>query len=151
MLKSLRSFAAPLAVAVVLFAAVALMPGLRVKAQSGCTAGTLSGPYGFAIQGYYFDPSFNYGMYAAAGRVVFNGAGAISGTVSESYSGQILRSHPLVGDYVVNADCTGTARLVSKEYNSLSNFDFVITGGGKEVQFIQMDQGMVISGPAKQQ
>lgn len=151
MKRLIHFFAAPLAVAVVLFAALALIPGVPVKAQSGCTASTLSGPYGFAIQGYYFSPDSYYGMYAAAGRIVFNGEGGITGSLTESYSGQIMRGRPLSGDYVLKADCTGTARLVSKEYGSISNLDFVVTGGGKEVQFIQSDSGMVVSGAAKQQ
>jgi hypothetical protein len=54
------------------------------------------------------------------------------------------------GAYIVNPDCTGSARFLF--FNGAeANLDFVITNDGNDVFIIDTDQGTVEFGTAKKQ
>lgn len=122
-----------------------------VRAQDGCTNASFKGAYGFALNGFYYDQFGNQSVYAANGRTVADGAGALAGTETVSFDGAIQRNLTLAGTYTVNADCTGTWNFTDSKGAAVGNFDVVMTSGGKQVQLVEYDRGVIISGTATQQ
>ncbi|MCC6390217.1 MAG: hypothetical protein IT167_06420 [Bryobacterales bacterium] len=111
------------------------------RAQSGCSAATLQGSYGYVTNGFFYDANGFQGIYAASGRAVFDGTGAITGTESHSMDGVPARGVQFSGTYTVNADCTGSI-------NAGSNIDFVVTNGGKQITLVSYDPDFIVSGTA---
>lgn len=88
-------------------------------------------------------------ILAAAGRMVVDGAGAITGADTISYDGSIVK-RKYTGTYTVNEDCTGSLVLKADD-TSITNADFVIVNDGKEVSMVQTDPSFVLSGDLKLQ
>jgi len=68
-----------------------------------------------------------------------------------SFDGAIQRNLTLAGTYTVNTDCTGTWNFTDSKGAAVGNFDVVMTSGGKQVQLVEYDRGVIISGTATQQ
>ncbi len=117
------------------------------RAQSGCSAATLQGAYGFSLSGFFYDPNGFQGVYAAAGRAVADGSGGITGTQTINLDGTPSRGVSFAGTYNINADCTGTMNIDSGN----SNFDLVVTSGGKEISLVDYDPNFMLTGTAKLQ
>lgn len=123
-------------------------PATRVaKANTGCTASTIGGTYGFAYNG-LGTSSRNVpriGAFipvAAAGTFSFNGAGAVSRAFTFSFAGEIITGVSDSGTYAVSSDCTGTATFP----NTSEIFNLVIVSGGNEIKFILAVPGDVVAG-----
>ncbi len=84
------------------------------------------------------------GQIAAAGQLVLNGKGSLTGTVTFSVNGSIS-SLPVTGTYQINSNCTGTATFTPQGQSAI-NISLVIVNGGKELMFIETDSGTVVSG-----
>jgi hypothetical protein len=118
-------------------------------ADSGCNNHSLRGPYGFAVQGQTGATSTGTepGEIAAAGQIVFDGNGGLTGNEWESFNGRIT---PITfsGTYIVAADCTGRATV----HNGLTaTFRLMLVERGQEVNIIESDQGVVAEGQITQQ
>ena len=67
-----------------------------------CSNASLIGSYGF-----YRTGSTPVGPLAALGSLRFDGAGSVTGSQSISRNGAFQFDVPVIGLYVINADCTG--------------------------------------------
>jgi hypothetical protein len=121
----------------------------RVQAQGGCSLQTLSTPYTYAVNGSYFASGAQYG-FSSAGRFLPDGNGNFTGTDTVSDGAVITRGRQYSGTYNVNNDCTGSAVFLNGN-TPLAHMDFVITNNGKNLNFIQTDNGTDIAGTAQQQ
>ncbi|HEY3439952.1 MAG TPA: hypothetical protein VGK29_04345 [Paludibaculum sp.] len=130
-------------------AALLLGTTAAAHAQDSCDATSFSGAFGYSLKGSVYDRSYNVYLLAAAGRIVADGAGNITGADTISYDGSAVR-RKLTGTYTVNADCTGTLVLRGDD-TSVTNADFVIVNDGKEVSIVQTDDGYILSGDLKRQ
>jgi len=139
-MRTLQLSLAALAIAVGLYT---LHPR-RVRAQSGCNLGHLTGTYVYTSQGYFGLPQ-GIGFFAAAGKLTFNGDGTFSGIDTASSNGTVQRNRATSGTYSVTPDCRGT---VTYKVPSAANVDFIISSAGQAVHFIQSDSGTVIAGSA---
>src|SRR5262245_14461349 len=79
-------------------------------AQTACDAGAFTGAYGYTQSGYAYDAQGNIYFLAAAGRMVADGAGAITGSETLNFDGSVIK-RPYTGTYTMNADCTGSVTL----------------------------------------
>jgi len=138
-------------VAILLFAA-RIGGEFRVKAQAGCSAQSLSGPYAYSFRGTYVGDAFgDLFDFSATGRFIADGNGGFSGADTVSNNESITRGRQYNGSYTVNDNCTGAAVFKDSGGKTLANMDFVISGSGREVDFIESDQGTNIAGNARQQ
>lgn len=110
---------------------------LSLAAWGSCSNANLKGNYGYA--GTDTDTSGN--LQASIGHVTANGKGALTGTQTQSVDGTIVTA-PVTGTYTVNADCTGSGTIKSKGKNG-SNFDLTVLSGGKRVQTVTTDSGVI--------
>jgi uncharacterized protein (TIGR03437 family) len=116
-----------------------ILSGGAQRGQYACSTGSLTGPYAYANAGFNIStsgiiPEADSGLYTSDGN------GHISGTDARI----------VTGSYSVNSDCTGSAILTDAPGNS-TNLDLFVAEGGAQVQFIQTDSGVVLSGSARQQ
>jgi len=120
-----------------------------VQAQAGCTAFSLSGPYGYALSGSAYDTAGNLGFFAGTGRIVFDGNGTITtGADTFSNDGTIMR-RTYTGTYSIKQDCTGS--MVLQAPGGTGHGDIVLVNNGKEVNFVQTDNNFIFSGIFKAQ
>jgi hypothetical protein len=113
-------------------------------AEGGCNNHSLSGAYGFAIEGQAFDATGQeVAEFADAGRIVFDGRGNLTGTDTEGLNGLINKGLTFSGTYSVQGDCTGTANV----HGGLTvNLRFAVVEGGQEADTIAVDPGVVAAG-----
>lgn len=135
-----------------LIAAAGLLvrPQKTARAQSGCSAATLTGPYGYSLGGTYYDAQGYSYVFASAGRMIFDGSGNITGADTINNDGSPARRQ-YAGSYVVNSDCTGTVTLTTTGATASTHGDIVLVSGGKEVNFVQTDANIIFSGTLKAQ
>jgi hypothetical protein len=119
----------------------AVVSGSAMQQQAHCTANSISGTYGFAICGWYYDSNGTGWGFADSGKLISDGAGnlTLNDTVSQ---GGTISNRTVSGNYAVNSDCTGSATI-----GGSAHLNFVVVAGG-EVQFIQTDNSTTISGSA---
>jgi hypothetical protein len=109
----------------------------------GCSAGSVSGAYGFSLTG----TNVHAGSYAIVGRLVADGKVRFQGSASQSVSGHVYRN-TISGTYTVATDCTGTVSL-ELAGGAKANLSFVIVTGGEELLLIATDAGTIETGVAK--
>jgi hypothetical protein len=115
----------------------------RVEAQA-CALGSFHGNYTFANEGYQVDGSGSLSLTATAGRLIADGAGHVSASLTPSVNGSASRRQGS-GTYTVNADCSGTLTYTDSVNHSTSNYDIYINANN--VQFVSTDNGAISSGP----
>lgn len=120
----------------------AVISGVAKPQASGCTIATMNGGYGYAVSGW----TGTADAYVESGKVVSDGAGNLSLQATASQAGTIATGSS-TGTYSVNSDCTGTATFTDS-FGSY-HLNLVVVDSGREVQFIQTDSGITISGSAK--
>ena len=117
-------------------------------AREGCSDHSLRGAYGFASDGQVFDATGKeFAEVAAAGRVVFDGRGGLTGREIESFNGGISRI-PFSGSYSVQPDCTGTAIIHNGQ---TAHLKLMLIEHGQEANFIDQDPGVVAVGQISRQ
>jgi hypothetical protein len=84
------------------------------------------------------------GQIAAAGQLIFNGSGSLTGTLTSSVNGSVS-SLPVTGTYQINSNCTGTATFTPQGQSAI-NLSVVIVNSAKEMMFIETDANTVVSG-----
>ena len=111
-----------------------LSPGL---AHASCIASTISGTYGFAVQGFNMrlgDPAAKSTVYALIGTMSFHADGTVSRAFTLSLAGQILSATDS-GTYTVNEDCSGTTAFRDTPFG-LESFGLTIVGHGAAILFL---------------
>ena len=120
----------------------------RLKAQPvGCTAQLIQGSYAISVTGWAFGKDLV--ISAAAGNMIADGQGGVTGLETLSLNGVVSRRIPFTGGYSISPDCTGSVALQAQ--GTIYNYDIFLANGGKSVQFIETDAGVVSSGTATQQ
>lgn len=110
---------------------------------STCTLATLKGRYLFVINGTYFPPVHgitSQSLFTRAGYRIFNGDGTGTSIATTSVNG-IITTPDLQSDlsYTVNADCTGTFKVLSAGATS----EIFIAPNGDDMTVIATDNGHV--------
>ena len=90
-----------------------------------------------------------FAPFAEAALFVFDGRGNLSGTSTVNFAG-VVTPVTFTGTYTVNTNCTGSLTLGAGD-NGTIHRDLVITDGGKEVEFVSTDSGVVVAGYMKKQ
>jgi hypothetical protein len=85
---------------------------------------------------------------AISGQVKLNGLGSISGTETLSVAGTIS-TVPVTGTYNEGSDCRGGAQITPTGF-PVTNFNFVVVNGSKELLLIETDSTTLVSGTAQQ-
>ena len=130
-------------------AAIALVSGSlfnnsyigRVHAdEKACSTKTLHGSYGFYRSG----TTTSTGPLTAVGIVFYDGNGNNTATQTISRNGVFTLDQTTVGQYEVDADCTGRGFQ-----NGVQISRTVIVDGGNEVYMLSMVAGNTVFGVAK--
>jgi hypothetical protein len=129
----------------------------RLHADSQvCTAAILRGGYGAGTTGLINSSSNSNDItigtfvpFAEAVHFVFDGKGKISGSSTADYGGMIFPV-TFTGTYSVKPNCTGSLTADAGD-SGIIHRDLVIVDGGKEVEFVSTDAGLVIAGYMKKQ
>jgi hypothetical protein len=125
-------------------------------ASQDCTAAILQGGYGAGTTG-LINSSSNpndvtiptFVPFAEAVHFVFDGHGRFFGTSTADYGGTIFPV-TFTGTYSVKQNCTGSLTADAGD-NGIIHRALVIVDGGKEVEFVSTDAGVVIAGYMKKQ
>jgi hypothetical protein len=112
-------------------------------ADEGCSNASMRGAYGFADQGQVFTAGGGEAAeVAAAGRIVFDGKGGLTGTEWESFNGAIT-TIPFNGEYSVQPDCTGQTVIHDGQ---TAHLKFTLVERGQEANYFITDPGVVADG-----
>lgn len=122
----------------VLLAMLFALSGIYAYGQGSCSPKSLQGPFGFSISGKIVGKS----DCAINGRFAGDGKGQMSGTLTESAGGHIMRT-PFKGTYSVNRDCTGTIRFNFPNGLSVGSA-FVMVGNGDKMYFMNSDDASTV-------
>jgi hypothetical protein len=116
-----------------------------VKAQSGCSASTMRGAYGYGASGTVTMDGRTF-ENAEIARMDFDGAGSFTGAISLVVAGQRGEVTNLSGSYSVADDCTGNG---SATVNGVPyKFDFVVANGGATILTLETNPNWTMSGVA---
>jgi len=123
-----------------------------VHAQNACDASSFLGGYGYALSGYSYDVQGNIYILAGAGRMVVDGKGGVTGTDTFSLDGTIAH-RTYTGTYSMNDDCTGSIvlQVTAGGTSATSHGDIVAVNNAREINFIQTDPNVILSGAFKRQ
>lgn len=138
----LRRVALPIGAAGLLIAACLSVARLahptKARAQSGCSAATIQGSFGYAYRG--VAAGF---PVAGVGRVTLDGSGNATGSETLSANGVPLQ-RTFTGTYAVKDDCTGTGTY-QDSLGQTFHESGVITNGGNQIVVVVTDPGVVLS------
>ena len=124
--------------------AVRLSTGPRkARADGGCSVKSLTGPYSFSSNGFY-TVGGNTGDVLELGRMLFDGAGNLSGIETASADGTIVQNFSFTGNYTVGSDCTGSATFLTNGVQSPVNL--IVTANGAMAQYISTRNGFSVAG-----
>ena len=109
-------------------------------AQTGCSARTLHGAYGFQTTG----SIVGVGPFVSVALLSFDGVHNFTQTGTSNINGSPNPPSPGSGTYMVNPDCTGTQTLNLPGGRALHT-SFVITDSGKQIFDVVTDSGLAIT------
>ncbi|HTT62345.1 MAG TPA: hypothetical protein VMG35_10910 [Bryobacteraceae bacterium] len=131
---------------------ILLSPG-PAKAQDagqGCNAASITGNFGFMVTGWNNVGSSDVPV-VLVGKLVYDGMGGVSGTVTSVQNGVVSLPSGISGSYKINPDCTGASLITPANSNTTAHFNMVVSGQGSMIYFIQTDNGNTVSGTATRQ
>ena len=140
---------------IITLAALLGVPGLRmlrptvVRAQTGCSATSLSVPYSYNFWGTLYDNVGNVYAYGDVGLISADGNGKLTGSDTVSKDG-IIGQRTFTGTYTVNANCSGSAKFQFSD-GSNTSMDFALGNGAKAINFIDTDIDVIVTGTATAQ
>jgi hypothetical protein len=114
-----------------------------------CTVRSLAGNFGLTVTAANIVPPSTTIPIVSVGLVNFDGAGSLSGGVTTSFGG-FVGTDSITGNYTIESNCTGSFSVTFSNGFTI-NHNLVIVDEGKEVDFIQTDQGTVTTGRARRQ
>ena len=127
-----------------------------VPAKSGCSNATLKGSYGLHATGTVLSGSLT-GPLAFVGTLTFDGAGQLTGSLSQRLSAgsaaTTLIKVPYTGTYSVNADCTVEDTWTNTLNGTSSVHESVIVDRGKGLFILNTTIGApnIVSAVVRQQ
>ena len=119
-------------------------------AGKGCSLSSLKGNFGFMVAGWN-NGSGTTMPVAFVGKLIYNGSGSISGTITTVENGVVNLPSGLSGSYTINPDCTGASLITPEGSTNTSHFNQVVSGQGTMIYFIQTDNGATVTGTGNQQ
>ena len=119
-----------------------------VSAEESCSNRTVEGAFALAARGQTENLEHTT---ANLGRIVVDGHGNLTGTLTVSVNGRIARGQHVAGTYAVNADCTGSEQFTIGTDPTPRTADFVIADHGRQISFLETDSGTVFVGSATRQ
>jgi hypothetical protein len=124
---------------------------MKVKAQSGCSVGSVQGNYVSQYTGFVFPLPGAPAMvpYAGIQQSVADGNGNITGSNTFSLNGVTIRN-TFSGTYTVNPDCTGSTTFTDN-FGNVGNADWLVANGGTRILTVNTQTGVTISAVASQQ
>ena len=120
-----------------------VISGNATAQQTNCTAATISGLYGFALNGWLFDSSGNQYPFTDVGKLSSGGTGSVTLNDTTSTAGTI--GSRTSGNYSLTSSCTGTATMTDPNLGT-ANLNIVVVAGG--IVFVETNAGTTISGSA---
>ena len=100
-----------------------------------CSESTLRGTFGFTFTGTARTPN-GPSQRGGIGRYVMDGQGNLVGAITSNADGVVLR-RPLVGTYIVEADCTGSIAIdFTDALDGHATFDMVVDDDGNEFRTV---------------
>lgn len=118
-------------------AGVVLVPKALIQpahSQTGCSAASLSGPYGVQASGMIFGVPTAY-----VGTFVFDGRGKSTGFLTYNIGGEIDPIGDITGTYKIDDTCRGSAVTHTVHHTPPSDHyhdvHLVVVDGGKEALF----------------
>ena|ERR1700756_4617182 len=124
--------------------ALAVLPALGAE----CSMATVSGSYGYTTSGFVTAPTGAFVPVAAAGRIVFDRKGNVSGTQTRVVAGSAL-DETYSGTYTVNPDCTGSFTVVVQPDTRTSTINLVWTDSGNGVSAVFTNPGFTLTSTAR--
>ena len=112
---------------------------------AACSNGSLTGRYGFAING-----TANGNPITAMGQIATNGNGTLAGNETISENGTLGNLLEVLGTYAIKSNCTGSMTIQAAG-RSKQNFKVTVISGGKQIVMVQTDSGTTESGTAQAQ
>jgi hypothetical protein len=114
-----------------LMLAAACYAPFNAHAAVTCSLASLSGTYNMTVSGSYASVVRGAlgNQFSASGQIIADGAGKLTGTMTLSANGQIVRGASLTGTYTAASTCAGTARLNFTAGGGFP-FDIFLTGTG---------------------
>lgn len=118
--------------------AIGLGPRVAVGDDWACSNRTLRGSYGFDIDGQIFPPAGGALLLRGVAMTVFDGEGNLSQVDHATVNGipRWQGWRPATGSYEINADCTGTGRIVPSDGSPAVNLHLVVFDGGRQVRTV---------------
>jgi len=110
-----------------------------------CSNGSLTGRYGFAING-----TANGNPITAVGQIATNGNGTHAGNETISENGTVGNLLGVLGTYAIKSNCTGTMTIQAAGH-SKQNFSVTVISGGQQIDMVQTDSGTTELGTAQAQ
>jgi hypothetical protein len=110
-----------------------------------CSNGSLTGRYGFAING-----TANGNPITAVGQIATDGNGTLAGNETISENGTVGNLLGVLGTYAIKSDCTGTMTIQAAGH-SKQNFSVTVISGGQQIDMVQTDSGTTELGTAQAQ
>ena len=135
---------------------IALLGALCVpRAVAECTAATIGNTYGFhfdGLQGPAAATALKISAFlpaAGVGEISFTATSDTGGTISGFQNlsfGGVQVQPTFTGMYTVNAPkCTGSIAVMFQDGGG-PHLNFVIVKGGEEIQWLQIDAGVILQG-----
>lgn len=133
---------------------VALGPTVpRAWAQTGCSASSLNGNYGFRLNKWTSNP--NASANGIIGIMSFDGSGNMSGSFTSYNAGSVppVETGTFTGNYLVSSDCSGSMSFTVSSGDTVE-IAMVLANGAALVELLQTnDNGgnQVNTGTARRQ
>lgn len=123
----------------------------RTSSASGspaCALGSLSGTYGYSLNGYSSVSQVSY-LYTESGQMVADGNGNLTITSVGNLGGAFSNING-TGTYSITSQCSGTATIYHQG-SGASNYAVAIVADGQEALFLETDSGTTVSGVGQPQ
>ncbi len=130
----------------------------QVRAGDGCSVADLNGDYSFVLSGTVVGanaPGLPTGPFAAAGETIYHGDGYAEGVIQVSVNGGQLYSK-WTATYTPNttsspSTCSFTKAITLKATGTTATYFITAGDDFKELRFVEIDSGTVITGTARKQ
>jgi len=113
-----------------------------------CSMANVAGSYGYTTSGFVATPSGTFVPAAAAGRIVFDAHGNVSGTQTRVVAGSPL-DETYSGTYSVNEDCTGSFTVLVQPDTRTSTVNLVWTDNSRGASAVFTNPGFVLTATAR--
>jgi hypothetical protein len=112
---------------------------------AACSNGSLTGRYGFAING-----TANGNPITAVGQIATDGNGNLAGNETISENGTLGDLLSVLGTYAIKSNCTGTMTIQAAGH-SKQNFNVTVIAAGQQIDMVQTNSGTTELGTAQAQ